>query len=144
MPASACPKKHAPTNTLRLAFTPSAATAALPRLTYAWACTQPASGCPNLAAPGVTSGGINKPNLVRQVQNRDLKRCGIKEYVVQHAAMNGRPSQEQPNNLQTQTDRFVGKLCSACGQACRRVFYTGRPGQGTLQLASVAPTAANI
>lgn len=72
LPASACPKKHAPTSTLRLAFTPSAATAALPRLTYAWACTQPASGCPNLAAPGVTSGGANRPNLVRYIRHSSV------------------------------------------------------------------------
>lgn len=61
----ACPKKHSPSNPLRLAFSASTATAALPGLSYTWACKAPAVGCPNLAAPGVTSGGTTGPNLVR-------------------------------------------------------------------------------
>ncbi|KAK9833282.1 hypothetical protein WJX81_002494 [Elliptochloris bilobata] len=64
LPAPSCPKKHSPTNTLRLAFSPSAATADLPGLSYAWACRSPATGCPILAAPGVTSGGTAGSNLV--------------------------------------------------------------------------------
>jgi hypothetical protein len=75
LPAPACPKKHAPTNTLRLAFAPAAATAALPGLTYAWACTAPAAGCPNLAAPGVAPGGTTKPNLVGAASSPHGQAC---------------------------------------------------------------------
>eukprot|EP00884_Botryococcus_braunii_P012425 jgi/Botrbrau1/21183/Bobra.0061s0074.1 len=53
LPLGTCPKKQSSTSPVRLVFS---APPSFTNLAYSWYCASPASGCPNLSAPGVSNG----------------------------------------------------------------------------------------